>query len=319
MRTLYPPLEASESHCIQADDLHELYVEESGNPQGVPVVFLHGGPGSGCSAEHRRLFDPDLYRVILFDQRGSGKSLPLGETSRNTTEHLVADMEIIRRHLGIQRWMIFAGSWGATLALVYAISNRERVMGMVLRGVFLAREADLNWFFFELRRMFPQAWERFTHGIRGCDKLGDLFEWYRERVSQNDIAAARSWSEWGSCVVNWHRVQNSTESTATKKSAVNEDRLLAKTKIEIHYACNRYFLGKNEILDSAGSLAGIPVSIVHGRFDLTCTMEAAWRIYQSIPGSRFIEVADAGHLLEEPAMTSALIEESERMRKQLVD
>lgn len=319
MYAIHPPLEAFESHRIQVDDLHELYVEESGNPQGIPVVFLHGGPGSGCTPDHRRLFDPDLYRVILIDQRGSGKSLPLGETSRNTTEHLVADMEIIRRHLAIQRWMIFAGSWGATLALVYAISNRESVMGMLLRGVFLAREADLNWFFLELRRMFPQAWDRFTQGIEGCDEMGDLFNWYRERVSQNNMEAARSWSAWGSYVVNWHRVQNNSETTKRSKGAVNEDRLLAKTRIETHYACNRYFMAENQILDNAESLAGIPVSIIHGRFDVTCTMEAAWRLHQAIPNSRFIEVADAGHLLEEPAMTSALMEETERMRKQLDD
>jgi proline iminopeptidase len=319
MSTLYPPLEAFDSHRIQVDDLHELYVEESGNPQGMPVVFLHGGPGSGCSEDHRRLFDPNLFRVILFDQRGSGKSLPLGETSRNTTEHLVADMEIIRRHLGIQRWMIFAGSWGATLALIYAISHSERVMGLVLRGVFLAREADLNWFFIQLKRMFPQAWDKFTQEIEGCDKMDDLFNRYREQLSQNDLAAARRWSEWGSCVVNWHRLQNNTETTKKKKRAVNEDRLLAKTKIETHYACNRYFIAENHILNNAESLTGIPVSIVHGRFDITCTMDAAWRLHQAIPDSRFIEVADAGHLLEEPAMTSALIEECERMRKQLAD
>ncbi len=319
MSTLYPPLEAFETHRIQVDELHELYVEELGTSQGIPVVFLHGGPGSGCSEDHRRLFDPELFRVILFDQRGSGKSLPSGETSRNTTEHLVADMETIRRHLGIQRWMIFAGSWGATLALIYAISHSERVMGMVLRGLFLAREADLNWFFIQLKSVFPQAWDRFTQDMDDCDNLGDLFNKYRDQVSRNDLAAARRWSEWGSSVVNWHRVQAHTETTKPIKRAVNQHRLLAKTKIEIHYACNRYFIAENQILDHAESLIGIPISIVHGRFDITCNMDASWRLHQAIPGSRFIEVADAGHLLEEPAMTSTMIEETERMRQQLVD
>jgi proline iminopeptidase len=228
-------------------------------------------------------------------------------------------MEIMRRHLAIQRWMIFAGSWGATLGLVYAIAHSERVMGMVLRGVFLAREEDINWFFIELRRMFPQAWERFTQGINGCDKMGDLFNWYQERVSQNDISAAKNWSDWGSCVVNWQRAQNNTDSTKRNNTLVNEERLLAKTKIETHYACNRYFLRRNEILDNAGSLSGMPLSIVHGRFDITCTMEAAWSLHQAIPNSRYVEVTDAGHLLEEPAMTSALIQETERIRQQIVD
>jgi proline iminopeptidase len=314
----YPPSEPYAVHRIHVDEPHEIYVEECGNPKGVPVVFLHGGPGSGCSPEHRRFFDPAYYRVILFDQRGCGRSLPAGETERNRTSDLISDMEAIRSHLGIAQWLLFGGSWGATLALIYALHHPSRLLGMVLRGTFLAREADLAWFFQDLRHLLPQAWERFTQGFPVSDLSALLCE-YHARVHGADKAmslrAAQDWSEWGVRVLSWLR----EETPATERDHEHEHeheesaQLLAKVRIETHYACHRYFIAENEMLQRIDTLPALPVSIVHGRWDLACTLEAAWLLHRAIPGSRLV-VVQAGHLMSEPAMADALVEEMDRMR-----
>jgi proline iminopeptidase len=318
MRSLYSSGEPYAVHKLWVDDCHQLYVEECGNSQGFPVVFLHGGPGSGCSDYHRRYFDPDCYRIILFDQRGSGRSTPLGETECNSTLDLVSDMETIRRELDIEQWLLFGGSWGAALALIYALSYPDRVSGMVLRGAFLARETDLEWFFMGLRRLFPQAWQELLNGLPENTQLGDLIDWYHTAVhtgaKTDALHAAREWSGWGGRIVNWHKPVSEAEAGEQSDSQTRQARLLAKVKIETHYAHNRYFIEENEILNRIGSLRPMPVSIVHGRFDLTCTMEAAWLLHRAIPGSRFVEVPEAGHLIDEPAMISALIDETDRMR-----
>ncbi|MES9831777.1 MAG: prolyl aminopeptidase [Candidatus Thiodiazotropha sp. DIVDIV] len=301
---------------------HQLYVEECGNKEGVPVIFLHGGPGSGCSPDHRRFFDPATYRVILFDQRGSGRSQPIGETSNNTTQDLVSDIEAIREHLEITNWLLFGGSWGATLSLAYALAYPARISGMILRGTFLARESDIEWFFFGLKRLFPEAWNRLSRNIPNCRTSADLIGWYYRAVHGDDenisLQAARSWSAWGNHMVHWHiaRTKESSPERATEKN-VQRERLLAKVKIETHYAYHRYFIDENELLYRIDSLPSIPVSIVHGNFDLTCTMESAWLLHQAIPDSRFIQLGQAGHLIEEPAMISALVEETDRFRATL--
>jgi proline iminopeptidase len=318
MRSLYSASEPYAVHKIGVDNCHQLYVEECGNSQGFPVVFLHGGPGSGCADDHRRFFDPSFYRIILIDQRGSGRSTPLGETACNRTSDLVSDMEVIRRQLAIDQWLLFGGSWGATLALIYTLSCPERVSGMVLRGTFLARGSDLQWFLIDLRRLFPQAWERLAKALPDNTELLNLINWYYKAVHHEDSAlalqAAYEWSAWGNHVINWPNPRSEGEAGKLSKIKAQQRRLLAKVKIETHYAFNRYFIEENEILKRIGSLRAMPVSIVHGRYDLTCTMESAWLLHRAIPGSRLIQVPDAGHLIDEPAMISALIEETDRVR-----
>ncbi|MBT2971785.1 MAG: prolyl aminopeptidase [Candidatus Thiodiazotropha sp. (ex Ctena orbiculata)] len=318
MRALYPHAEPYAVHRIAVDEPHQIFLEECGNPRGVPVVFLHGGPGSGCSPDHRRYFDPEFFRIILVDQRGSGRSQPLGETAANTTRDLVYDMESIRRHLGIERWMLFGGSWGATLALVYALTHPDHILGMVLRGSFLAREEDLEWFLVGLRRLLPSAWEQLTRGIAGCRELGSLIDWYHAALHgedrQRSLDAARRWSEWGGQVVNWHKPGSGENGGRGDESEEQLEQLLAKVRIETHYARHRYFIRENEILDRLDLLPGVPVSIIHGCYDLTCIMESAWLLHRAIPGSRLVEVSDAGHLIDDPAMISALVEETDRVR-----
>ncbi len=317
MKTLYPPLDPYASHRIGVDATHTLYVEECGNPRGFPVVFLHGGPGSGCSPEHRRYFDPEGYRIILVDQRGAGRSEPLGETHANTTADLVADLERVRDQLGIDRWLLFGGSWGATLALVYALNHPQRILGLVLRGVFLARDADLEWFFHGLKRLLPRDWSGLSSGLSEPPQAARLIAWYHDRLRAADretaLQAARRWSEWGGRVVHWHRSAAPEPVVAPDDAEFRESRLLAKVGIETHYAFHRYFIGENEILDRIGGFSGLPVAIVQGRFDLTCPMEGAWQLHRALAGSRLIEVAGAGHLIDEPPMISALVEETDRM------
>lgn len=322
MRTLYAPCEPYAVHTISVETPHQLYVEESGNKGGIPVIFLHGGPGSGCAPGHRRYFDPEAYRIILFDQRGSGKSQPSGELSNNNIHALVADLEAIRDHLGISKWLLFGGSWGATLGLFYALTHSERVLGMILRGAFLARESDLDWFFFDLRRLFPEAWYKLSKQVPSCRSSADLIDWYHAAVHGDDsglsLQAARSWSEWGNHVVYWHR-NSDTEapSNAEPETDARNQRLIAKVKIETYYAKHRYFMAENELLDRIGSLTPMAVTLVHGLFDLTCSMESAWLLHQAIPNSEFIQLREAGHLIDEPAMIAALVEESDRMRTRL--
>ena len=311
---LYPPVEPYAIRRIRVDDIHEIHVEECGHPDGVPVVFLHGGPGSGCSNDHRRFFDPAFYRVVLFDQRGAGRSSPAGETRNNTSADLISDMERIRRTLGIERWMLFGGSWGATLALLYAQAHPERVSAMVLRGVFLARETDLVWFFRDLRRLLPEAWTRFSHTVDDAD---DLIAGYHQALHGDDrmraLRAAQAWDAWSSEVVSWQREK--TPSTADAQAP--DEPLLAKIRLETHYAQHRYFIQENRILDRADSLPEVPVSIVHGRLDLACNLLAAWQLQHAIPGSRLLVLERAGHLMSEPDMAQALVAETDRLRELL--
>lgn len=314
MPCLYPPIDKVVSYQIEVGGGHRLYVEECGNRDGQPVLFIHGGPGSGCNANHRRYFDPTHYRIVLMDQRGCGRSTPLGNVQDNDTYALVEDLETIRRRLDIQRWILFGGSWGATLALRYAQDNPNAVAAIVLRGSFLARPQDLDWFFGDqgAARIFPEAYGNFLGPVPVAER-DDLIAAYHRRIMGADAETAFAWAchwlDWGGTVTTW------TLPTTDRTSVPEPQRLLAKAKIEAHYALNRYFLLDRPLLDAVGQLPAVPVCIVHGRRDLVCPCAAAATLNQAIPGSRLILVEDAGHPPVEPAMIDALVGETDRLRQ----
>ena len=312
MNALYPPLAPYAIHALDVGAGHRLYVEECGEPAGVPVVFLHGGPGSGCGPEHRRYFDPGYYRILLVDQRGSGRSTPVGGTAANTTRDLVLDLELIRAALGIERWLLFGGSWGATLALVYAQTHPAAVLGLVLRGTFLARARDLDWFFGPggVARLLPGPWRVFQEGVPPAARA-DLIAGYYAAVHGADpglaATAALAWSAWADQVSSWGRA-------AAPAAGAAAGPVLSKVRIETHYARHGYFLEDNEILRRAGRLPAVPLIIVHGLRDLVCPLEGAWALHQAVPGSRLVVVEETGHLIAEPGMIDALVGETDRLR-----
>jgi proline iminopeptidase len=316
MKSWYPSIEPYAEHRIRVGRNHRLYAEESGRPGGAPVVVLHGGPGSGSRPDQRRYFDPDYYRIIALDQRGSGRSTPLGETAENTTALLVRDLEALRARLKIGRWSLFGGSWGATLALVYAQIHPETVAGMVLRGTFLARPEDLQWCFSAqgVARVLPEAWQAFIEAIPVGER-GHPIRAYHRRVHGGDpraaLRSARAWAAWTDRVVTW----NLPSAGAEQERDEDPEARLAKVRIETHYALNRYFIAGNPILSRVDRLPPVPTSIVHGRRDLTCTLESSWMLHRKVRGARLVVVPDAGHLASEPAMIHALVEETERLRR----
>ncbi|MEE9422251.1 MAG: prolyl aminopeptidase [Gammaproteobacteria bacterium] len=313
MQKLFPSLEHYVTHDIPVDKVHAIHVREYGNQLGAPVIFLHGGPGSGCKPEHACYFNPKYYRIILFDQRGSGLSTPVDEIANNQTGALVEDIEVIRKHMKIERWLLFAGSWGATLGLVYAETYPACVTGLILRGVFLARQKDLDWFFGNdgVARLFPQAWHAYSAWLPEAEQE-NLIESYFNRLQSEESAlntqAAKAWSAWGDTIVTNGSVKQPPE---VNDNAVIPNGLLTKTRIEAHYAKHHYFLSENYILEHIDQLPDVPVSIVHGKHDLVCPIEAAWTLHQVIPGSRLISV-DSGHLASESEMAAALVNETER-------
>jgi len=310
MRDLYTEIQPFQKHTIETDSLHRIYVEECGNVDGIPVIFLHGGPGSGCKENHRRYFNPEKYRIILFDQRGCNRSTPQGSTENNTTSDLIDDMERIRRHLGVDRWLVFGGSWGATLGLLYAEIFPGEVTGLILRGTFLARQRDLDWFAKGgAGRIFPDYWEEFTSVIP-AEERDDLVSAYHRRIHGNDEnekkRCARSWSDWASRVVTWNL-------KGEKEEEHDAETILHEASIETHYAKNRYFITENRILDDGDRLPKVPTIIIHGRRDLTCLPEASWSLYKRLPHSELVILPDAGHLAGEPAMVDALVQATDRM------
>jgi proline iminopeptidase len=315
MTPLYPPIAPYRVHHMPVDPPHTLYVEECGRPDGVPVVFLHGGPGSGCRPDHCRYFAPDFYRVLLFDQRGCGRSMPAGTTAGNRTEDLVADMEAIRRALGIAKWLVFGGSWGAALALCYAQRHPERLLGLVLRGTFLARARDLQWVFGPdgAARLLPRHWERFLARLPPEERQDPVTAYHR-RIHAGEtgdaLKYARAWRAWEDRVATWTLAQ---PPSGDERPADGQG-LLAQARIATHYARNAYFLKENQLLDGASLLPQVPIVIVHGRRDLVCTMEAAWGLHGCVPWSRLAVVPEAGHLASEPAMIDALVSETDRLR-----
>ncbi len=311
MSDLYPHIEPYVNHTFHVEPPHKLHVEECGNPKGIPVVFLHGGPGSGCEPYHRRFFDPDRYRIILFDQRGCGRSSPHAELHNNTTQALVSDIELIREKLGIDKWVVFGGSWGSTLGLVYAETHPERVLGLMLRGIFLCRPSEIHWFYQEgASRIFPDYWQQYLKPIPKA-KHNDLLHAYYECLTSNNeverMAAAKAWSLWeGRCAT-------------LKPSKVVTDHFgdpftaLSLARIECHYFVNNSFLEENQILRDAGQLHEIPGVIVQGRYDMVCPFESAWELHQAWPQAELKIIDDAGHSACEPGIMNALVDATNAM------
>jgi proline iminopeptidase len=312
-RGLYPELEPYQSGKLRVSHSHEIYYEQCGNPQGQPVVFVHGGPGGGCAAWHRRFFDPDAYRIILFDQRGCGRSTPHASIEDNTTWHLVADMEALRTELGIERWLVFGGSWGSTLSLAYAQAQPARVSALVLRGIFLLRPFELCWFYQEgCSLLFPDAWQRYLAPIPASEH-GDLIAAYHRRLTSPDatirLQAARAWSQWeastSKLLPDDQMVQSWGEDTFAEAIA----------RIECHYFVNKGFLDSpDQLLDNVTRIRHIPAVIVQGRYDVVCPMISAWQLHQHWPESELRIVADAGHAASEPGIVDQLVRATDKFR-----
>lgn len=317
MLTLYPEIKPYAEHRLKVGEPHELHVEESGDPTGIPVLFVHGGPGAGCSARNRGFFDPEKYRIILFDQRGAGLSTPHAEISDNNTAALLADMEQIRIKLGIERWLLFGGSWGSTLSLLYAQAYPECVLGLVLRGIFLGRQRDLDWFYQEgASRLFPDYWEDYVHPIAAEGHSDFIGAYYQLLTGDNELArmaAAKAWSGWEAHCATLRPNMDVVEHFADPHVA------LAMARIEAHFFVNHCFIDENQILDRAERLQGIPGIIVHGRYDAICPLENAFALHRRWYDSELHIVRDAGHAASEPGITDALVRATRRMAERFQD
>jgi len=311
LRPLYPTIEPYRTGMLRVSPVHSLYFEESGNPNGKPVVFLHGGPGGGTDGKQRRFFDPARYRIVLFDQRGCGKSEPHASLEDNTTWHLVADIESLRAHLGIERWQVFGGSWGSTLALAYAETHPSRVTELVLRGIFLVRDSELSWFYqWGTSELFPDAWERYVEAIPQSER-GDFIAAYHKRLTSDDPAvrasAAKAWSTWEAATSYLHV---NTEYVAR----AGEDRFaLAFARIECHYFVNKgFFTRENQLLEDIGSVRHVPTVVVQGRYDVVCPVVTAWALHRAFPEADLRIVPDAGHSAFEAGIVHELVSATDR-------
>lgn len=308
---LYPSIRPNRTGMLAVDAIHEIYWEESGNPRGVPVVFLHGGPGAGSSPVHRRFFDPRHYRIIVLDQRGAGRSTPLGELRNNTIQDLVDDLERLREHLDVSRWHLFGGSWGSTLALAYAQLHPDRCLSLTLRGIFLMRRSEIDWFLYGMRRIFPEAWQRFA-GYVDPDGRDDLLGAYHRRLTDPDPAvhlpAAKVWSQYESACSTLYPNQD-------RVSAAGDDsHALGLSRIEAHYFLNNLFDPEDLLLQRIDVTRRIPTTIVQGRYDIVCPIGTADELHTAWPEAHYIIVADAGHSAMEPGITQALVEATNRYR-----
>jgi proline iminopeptidase len=306
MRELYPEIEPYDQGMLDVGDGHRVYWELCGNPQGKPVVFLHGGPGGGCTPTQRRYFDPDKYRILLFDQRGCGRSTPHASLEANTTWHLVADIERLRGMLGVDKWMVFGGSWGSTLALAYAQTHPDRVSEIILRGIFTLRRAELLWYYQEgASWMFPDKWERFLAPIPP-EERGDLMAAYRRRLVHEDPAvrqeAAHAWSLWEGETITLLPDQGYTDQFGDDHYAI------AFARIENHYFVNEGFFEEGQLIRDAHKLRNIPGVIIQGRYDVATPPKTAWDLHKAWPEAKFIMVPDAGHAATEPGIAHHLIE-----------
>ncbi|PCK03419.1 MAG: prolyl aminopeptidase [Alteromonadaceae bacterium] len=311
MQILYPDIKPYKTHQLSVDETHTLYIEESGDPDGIPIVFIHGGPGLASSPQDRRFFDPEKYRIILFDQRGCGQSLPHASLKNNTTAHLIDDIEAIRELLGLEQWALFGGSWGATLALLYAQAYPKHVNGMILRGVFLARQQDLHWFYQSgADQIFPDYWQEFVKPIPENDRSNMIQAYYQKLSGDNELAkmsAAKAWSLWeGHCAT--LRPNPEVVSTFSDPHIA-----LALAVIEAHYFVNQVFIEENQILNNIERLHGIPASIVHGRYDMVCRLDNSHKLYSAWPDAELNIIRDAGHSSREPSIVDALIKSTTAM------
>jgi proline iminopeptidase len=312
-RTYYPPIAPYRVGRLPVSHGHTLYFEESGNPQGKPVVFLHGGPGAGTDPKQRRFFDPAAYRIVLFDQRGSGQSTPFASLEHNTTWDLVADLEALRTHLGIDRWQVFGGSWGSTLALAYAETHPDRVTELVLRGIFLIRKWEIDWFYQDgASHLFPDAWEDYLAPIPK-EERHDLLAAYHRRLTSDDratrLAAAKAWSTWEG------RTSYLLPNDAWISKTGEDDFATAFARIECHYFVNHAWLdGSRALLENVEKIRSIPGVIVQGRYDVVCPMDSAWALHRKWPEAELKIVPDSGHAAHEPGIVHELVTATDRFR-----
>lgn len=311
MQLLYPEIKPYQRHDLKVDDIHTLYLEECGDPEGIPILFVHGGPGAGFSKHDRRFFDPEKYRIILFDQRGSGRSTPHAELSANTTQHLIDDIEAIRNYLSIDKWVLFGGSWGSTLSLLYAQSYPEYVNGLILRGIFLCREKDLNWFYQSgADQIFPDYWMDFVKPI-APDKRDNMISAYYEKLTGDNelakMAAAKAWSLWEG------RSATLRPSPDVVSTFSDPHLAVSLARIEAHYFVNQTFLEEGHIIANVDKLEGIPGTIIHGRYDMVCTLDNAVSLNQAWADSELQIIRDAGHSSHEPSIVDALIKATNAM------
>ncbi len=337
---LYPPAEPTAKGQLILDSLHSMYWEVSGNPDGIPVVFLHGGPGAGCHPHHRRYFDPRHYRVVLFDQRGAGRSEPLGELTDNTTQHLIDDIERLRVHLGIEQWAVFGGSWGSALGLAYGEAHRDRCLGLILRGIFLGQASEVDWFLDGMGMFFPEARRRFVEFLP-ADERADLLGAYHRRLIDDDpevhMPAARAWASYeGACSTLRHDVKTAPEGGANSGTTAptgtgtgtgsgtgsggGGKSAFTLARIEAHYFVNNMFMEDGALLKNIARLEGLPAIIVQGRYDMVCPIKSADALVQAWPGQSgengldYHVIADAGHAASEPGTRAALMAATEKFK-----
>ena len=310
---LFPEIEPNKEYQLQCGDLHNIYVEESGNPNGQPIIFLHGGPGGGCGAKQRRFFDPKHYRIILFDQRGCGKSTPLGETKENTTEDLISDIETIRKHFNIEKWILFGGSWGSSLALAYGIKYPEYLTGLILRGVFLSREKELDWFLKDVDQFFPENHKLLLSHKDNINK-GNLLKEYTDLVFGSNFDIAKK------AAVAWNKFEGSilkllpTSELNNSDQDINYEFELARAKVQLHYINNFCFIDGNDILKKITVLGNIPIEVVQGRYDMVCPPKTAYELKQKLPNSKLTIINNAGHSASEDGTLSALVCATEKFK-----
>ena len=311
----FPAIRPYATHELKVEDPYTIYFEECGTPDGIPVLVVHGGPGAGCNPEQRRFFDPNVYRIILFDQRGCGRSVPVGSLENNNTQALLADMEAIRKELDIDKWLLFGGSWGAALSLLYAQAYPQHVLGMVLRSVLLANQADRDWFFKECgaSRIYPYDWDEFA-GVLKPSERADLVQTYYDRLDNKNelirMKAAKAWSL-------WHR-RCATMNPLPSASAYSSG-TMRLARLECHYFVNNCFIEENQILDNMKAIKDIPGIIIHGRYDMITPVDNSYKLERAWKKSELDIVRDAGHASSEPALTDALIKAMEKMAKLVGD
>lgn len=306
MRELFAPLTPYSQGFLSVDEVHTIYWEQSGNPDGVPLLVVHGGPGAGATSVHRRFFDPAFYRIIIFDQRGAGRSHPLGSLKNNTLPHLVDDMELLRQHLRIDRWHLFGGSWGSTLSLAYAIKYPAHCIGLILRSIFLMEQSEVDWYMTGMKSIFPESWDDFA---RGCPDKKDLLKNYHDRLTSSDdriaIEAAMQWNAYETACASFF---------PQKETLVSDDQryyALAMAKIEAHYFYTQAIPPEKSLLNDIEKIRPIPASIIQGRYDIICPMVSANRLHGAWPEADYVIVPDAGHSFLDPTIRTRLIEATE--------